>query len=140
MNKYSLKRGDQRPQAGLGMLLLGLGSTVASLYSNWKNRQAQVQTNNANIAAQNAEIERQNQLALANNQANSLNNYYAAEEMRKRNLGQDLIYACGGRKSLRAATGAKVKITDGGIAIPIGNGNFLLRGSEPGDLAIHLPR
>ncbi len=129
MNKYSLKRGGQRPQAWIGAVI-SLASTAASLYSNWKNRQAQVQMNNDNIAAQNAEIERQNQLALANNQANSLNNYYAAEEMRRRNLGQDLIYACGGRKSLRAATGAKVKITDGGVAIPIGNGNFLLRGSS----------
>jgi hypothetical protein len=129
MNRYSLKRGGERPQAWIGAVI-GLASTAASLYSNWKNRQAQVQMNNDNIAAQNAEIERQNQLALANNQANSLNNYYAAEEIRRRNLGQDLIYACGGRKSLRAATGAKVKITDGGIAIPIGNGNFLLRGSS----------
>lgn len=129
MNKYSLKRGGQRPQALIGAII-GLASTAASLYSNWKNRQAQIQTNNDNIAAQNAEIERQNQLASANNQANSLNNYYAAEEMRKRNLEQDLIYACGGKKSLRAATGAKVKITDGGVAIPIGNGNFLLRGSS----------
>ena len=127
MNRYSLKRGDQRPQAGLGMLLLGLGSTIASIYSNYKNRQAQVQMNNANIAAQNAEIERQNQLALANNQANSLNNYYASEEMRKRNLGQDLIYACGGRKSLRAATGAKVKITDGGIAISVYGGVLIIK-------------
>ena len=129
MSRYSLKRGGQRPQAWIGAVI-GLASTAASLYSNWKNRQAQVQINNDNIAAQNAEIERQNQLALANNQANSLNNYYTVEELRKRNLGQDLIYACGGRKSLRAATGAKVKITDGGVAIPIGNGNFLLRGSS----------
>lgn len=129
MNRYSLKRGGQRPQAWIGAVI-GLASTAASLYSNWKNRQAQVQINNDNIAAQNAEIERQNQLAAANSQANSLNNYYAAEEMRRRNLAQDLIYACGGRKSLRAATGAKVKITDGGVAIPIGNGNFLLRGSS----------
>lgn len=129
MSRYSLKRGGQRPQALLGTII-GLASTAASLYSNWKNRQAQVQMNNDNIAAQNAEIERQNQLALANNQANSLNNYYATEEMRKRNFSQDLIYACGGRKSLKAATGAKVKITDGGVAIPIGNGNFLLRGSS----------
>lgn len=129
MNRYSLKRGGQRPQAWIGAVI-GLASTAASIYSNWKNRQAQVQMNNDNIAAQNAEIARQNQLAVANAQANSLNNYYAAEEMRRRNLGQDLIYACGGRKSLRAATGAKVKITDGGVAIPIGNGNFLLRGSS----------
>lgn len=129
MSRYSLKRGGQRPQAWIGAVI-SLASTAASLYNNWKNRQAQIQMNNANIAAQNAEMERQNQLSLANNQANSLNNYYAAEEMRRRNLGQDLIYACGGKKSLRAATGAKVKITDGGIAIPIGNGNFLLRGSS----------
>lgn len=129
MSRYSLKRGGQRPQAWFGALVT-LASAAASLYSDYKNRQAQIQMNNANIAAQNAEIERQNQLAAANAQASTLNNYYATEEQRKRNLGQDLIYACGGRKSLRAATGAKVKITDGGVAIPIGNGNFLLRGSS----------
>ena len=129
MNRYSLRRGGQRPQAWFGALVT-LASAAASLYSNYKNRQAQVQMNNANIAAQNAEIERQNQLAAANAQASTLNNYYAAEEQRKRNLGQDLIYACGGRKSLRAATGAKVKITDGGVAIPIGNNIFRLHGSS----------
>lgn len=130
MSRYSLKRGGERPQAWIGTLVT-LASTAAGLYNNWKNRQAQVQMNNDNIAAQNAEIERQNQLALANNQANNLNNYYAFEEMRRRNLGQDLIYACGGRKSLKAATGAKVEITDGltGI-VPLANNAFLLEGSS----------
>ena len=129
MSRYSLRRGGQRPQAWIGTLIT-LASAAASLYSDYKNRQAQIKMNNDNIAAQNAEIERQNKLAMANAQASSLNNYYATEDQRKRNLAQDLIYACGGRKSLRAATGAKVKITDGGVAIPIGNGNFLLRGSS----------
>ena len=129
MSRYSLKRGGQRPQAWLGTVLT-LASTAASLYSKYKDRQAQVQMNNDNVAAQNAELQRQNQLAMANMQANVLNNYYTNEELRRRNLNQDLIYACGGRKSLRAATGAKVQITDGGVAIPIGNGNFLLRGSS----------
>jgi len=130
MSRYSLKRGGQRPQAWIGAVI-GLASTAASLYSNWKNRQAQVQMNNDNIAAQNAELQRQNQLLMANNQANTLNNYYANEELRRRNLGQDLIYACGGKKSLRAATGAKVEITDGltGI-VPLGNNAFLLEGSS----------
>ena len=129
MSRYSLKRVGQRPQAWLGTVLT-LASTAASLYNNWKNRQAQIQMNNDNIAAQNAEIERQNQLTLANTQANALNNYYTTEDNYKKNLNRDLIYSCGGRKSLKAATGAKVKITDGGVAIPIGNGNFLLRGSS----------
>lgn len=130
MNKISLKRGNQTPKAWLGALV-SLASTAASLYSNYKNRQAEIAMNNRNIAAQNAEIERQNQLAQANAQANILNNYYMTEDNYKKNLDRDLIYGCGGRKSLRAATGAKVEITDGltGI-VPLANNAFLLEGSS----------
>ena len=78
----------------------------------------------------NIETERQNAFNRGLARAKAMKDYYDYEQQRKTNLGQDLIYACGGRKSLRAATGAKVKITDGGVAIPIGNGNFLLRGSS----------
>lgn len=130
MNKYSLKRGGERPQAWIGAVI-GLASTAASIYSNWKNRQAQIQMNNDNLLAYNNQIKHQDELDAAKSQSKIIDDYYANEDLRKRNLGQDLIYACGGRKSLRAATGAKVKITDGltGI-VPLGNNTFLLQGSS----------
>ena len=129
MNRYSLKRGGQRPQAWFGAVL-ALASTAANLYNNYENKEAELAMHNANIARENIETERQNAFNRGLARAKAMKDYYDYEQQRKTNLGQDLIYACGGRKSLRAATGAKVKITDGGVAIPIGNGNFLLRGSS----------
>lgn len=133
MSRYSLKRvstQNDRPKAFWGTVIAAALSAGAQIYNNYKNRQAEVNNINNQIAAQNRQIEEQNKLLALNNQANTLNNYYMTENNYKKNLNRDLIYGCGGRKSLRAATGAKVKITDGGIAIPIGDGNFLLRGSS----------
>ena len=130
MNKYSLKRGGQRPQAWFGTVL-ALASTAANLYNNYKNKEAEVAINNANIAREDAEIERQNAFNRGIARAKAMKDYYDYEQQRRTNLAQDLIYACGGRKSLRAATGAKVKITDGltGV-VPLGNNTFLLQGSS----------
>lgn len=83
------------------------------------------------LAEEQAERQRQlqieqNNINRQNNTANILNNYNNVQEYNaNNNTEDDVVYRKGGRKKLRNAPA----ITDGGVAIPIGDNRFLLRGS-----------
>lgn len=104
---------------GAAASLIGAGISAATT-SNAQKRAQQ---------AQEEEQRRQNKFNRVNANANSLNNYFASVN----DLGNEedrYVYKCGGRRKLK--NGAR--ITDGGVAIPVGNGISLLRGSSHEDI------
>lgn len=113
--KHKLK--SQRPQCFWGTVIPAVASLAGSIFGSYSNKKIQEEA----FARQQANQERLNTLQNYNQQASNLNNYLATQVPEERYYQ----YAFGGRKKLR-----NIKITDGGIGIPIGNNAFLLRGSS----------
>lgn len=118
-----------RPKAWLGAVI-GAASSLASglISSNSAKKQQEEalrQQRNQAIMQQNAQLASVYNSALAGN-ANLANIDYT----------DNMIYRCGGRKKARSGIARRLEspyITDGGVAIPLGNGLSLLRGATHED-------
>lgn len=109
---------EERPKAIWGTVIPALFSTAASI---WGSSQAADQQKQA-LLEQKREVERQARLTNLNNQAQTLNNYFNTVDDDSRYYQ----YKYGGKKKNRG----KLKITDGGVAIPIDYDTFLLQGGS----------
>ena len=118
-----------RPKAWLGAVI-GAASSLASglISSNSAKKQQEEalrQQRNQAIMQQNSQLASVYNSALAGN-ANLANIDYT----------DNMIYRCGGRKKARSGIARRFEspyITDGGVAIPLGNGLSLLRGATHED-------
>lgn len=109
---------EERPKAIWGTVIPALFSTAASI---WGSSQAADQQKQA-LLEQKREVERQARLTNLNNQAQTLNNYFNSIDDEPKYYQ----YKYGGKKKNRG----KLKITDGGVAIPIDYDTFLLQGGS----------
>ena len=109
---------EERPKAIWGTVIPALFSTAASI---WGSSQAADQQKQA-LLEQKREVERQARLTNLNSQAQTLNNYFNTVDDDSRYYQ----YKYGGKKKNRG----KLKITDGGVAIPIDYDTFLLQGGS----------
>jgi len=135
MSRCSLKRIGQKPQAGLGMLLLGLGSTALSWYNNRRNADLEVDRQNDAIAENRRLQEQQNALNKAYNNADNINKLFQTEQEYNLHRGDNLIFNAGGKVSLK---NTPFKITSGGYAIPLDSHTFLLRGRSHANGGINM--
>lgn len=118
-----------RPKAWLGAVI-GAASSLASglISSNSAKKQQEEalrQQRNQAIMQQNSQLASVYNSALAGN-ANLTNIDYT----------DNMLYRCGGRKKARSGIARRLEspyITDGGVAIPLGNGLSLLRGATHED-------
>ena len=109
---------EERPKAPWGAIIPAIFSTAASI---WGTSQAAKQQEEA-LREQKREVERQARLTNLTNQAQTLNNYFDTLEDEPKYYQ----YKYGGKKKNRG----KLKITDGGVGIPIDYDTFLLQGGS----------
>ena len=119
-----------RPKAWLGAAIGAASSLASGLIGSRSAKKQQEealrQQRNQAIMQQNAQLASVYNSALAGN-ANLANIDYT----------NDMIYRCGGRKKARSGIARRLEspyITDGGVAIPLGNGLSLLRGATHEDI------
>lgn len=119
-----------RPKAWLGAVIGAASSLASGLISSSSAKKQQEealrQQRNQAIMQQNAQLASVYNSALAGN-ANLANIDYT----------DNMIYRCGGRKKARSGIARRLEspyITDGGVAIPLGNGLSLLRGATHEDI------
>lgn len=118
-----------RPKAFLGATIGAASSLVSGLIGSHSAKKQQEealrQQRNQTIMQQNAQLSSVYNSTLAGN-ANLANIDYT----------DNMIYRCGGRKKARSGIARRLEspyITDGGVAIPLGNGLSLLRGATHED-------
>lgn len=153
MYRISLKR--NRPQAFLGALVGAVGGLASSLIGEAEQKRAaerqQYLQNTQNNIDTNNQLANQN----ANNAAQTLNNFVSQQQPQQNanDLNKSLLNGAGyakfgtrrslkgnGYKTIEAENGEVLqtskpfKVTDGGVAIPIGRDTFLLRGAEHTDV------
>lgn len=109
---------EERPKAIWGTVIPALFSTAASI---WGSSQAADQQKQA-LLEQKREVERQARLTNLTNQAQTLNNYFNSVSDEPKYYQ----YKYGGKRKGRG----RLKITDGGIGIPIDDDTFLLQGGS----------
>lgn len=114
---------DERPKAIWGAIIPAVLSTAASIYGTSESAKQQKEA----IRRQQEQINAQNRLTNLGNQATTLNNYFASIPEDDR----EYIYALGGKAGRK---GRKLKITDGGVGVPLGDGMFLLEGGSHADV------
>ena len=114
---------DERPKAIWGTIIPAALSTAASIFGSSEAAKQQKEA----IRRQQEQINAQNRLTNLGNQATTLNNYFASIPEDDR----EYIYALGGKAGKK---GRKLKITDGGVGIPLGDGMFLLEGGSHADV------
>lgn len=119
-----------RPKAWLGAVIGAASSLASGLIGSRSAKKQQEealrQQRNQAIMQQNAQLASVYNSALAGN-ANLANIDYT----------DNMIYRCGGRKKARSGIARRLEspyITDGGVAIPLGNGLSLLRGATHEDI------
>lgn len=136
-NCRSLKCGGRQKLACGGRRKAWLGAAIGAVSNlasgligsnSTKKQQEEVlrQQRNQAIMQQNAQLASVYNSALAGN-ANLSNIDYT----------DNMIYRCGGRKTARSGIARRLEnpyITDGGVAIPLGNGLSLLRGATHEDI------
>lgn len=114
---------DERPKAIWGTIIPAALSTAASIFGSSEAAKQQKEA----IRRQQEQINAQNRLTNLGNQATTLNNYFASIPEDDR----EYIYALGGKAGRK---GRKLKITDGGVGVPLGDGMFLLEGGSHADV------
>ena len=114
---------DERPKAIWGAIIPAVLSTAASIYGTSESAKQQKEA----IRRQQEQINAQNRLTNLGNQATTLNNYFASIPEDDR----EYIYALGGKAGRK---GRKLKITDGGVGVPLGDGMFFLEGGSHADV------
>lgn len=114
---------DERPKAIWGTIIPAALSTAASIFGSSEAAKQQKEA----IRRQQEQINAQNRLTNLGNQATTLNNYFASIPEDDR----EYIYALGGKAGKK---GRKLKITDGGVGVPLGDGMFLLEGGSHADV------
>lgn len=121
-----IKLKNQRPRAFWGALVGNLINLAGGVYS--ANKQASIARQQAEqqerLARQQAELMNNNNLAT------TMNNYY--NSLTDDDENYRLQYKKGG--NVRRKLGNTLAITDGGIAIPVGNNTALLRGGYHTDV------
>ena len=124
--------GGKRKQASFGAILGGINAATglaSSIFGGISSKKQQ------------EELERQQQNQAIMQRNNQLASVYNSTLASNKNLSNtdytnNIIYRCGGRKKARNGKRSKLTtpyITDGGIAIPMGNGLYLLRGATHED-------
>ena len=119
MKQRRCLRNGGRPKAFWGALI----GAAASLIGTGMSIAAQSRSQKEALAEQKRIQDEQERQARAEATTNSLNNYFATL---KDVQDEEFEFKRGGRRRLR---NAGLHITDGGVAIPVGNNTFLLRGS-----------
>ena len=119
MSKRCLSKGG-RPKAFWGAVIPAIASLAGSIISSSMSAKNQRDA----LKSQQEEQNRQNLMQQNDATARTLNNYLSSwgddeDELR-------VLYKKGGRRKLRNAA----MITDGGVAIPLGNGTYLLQGGS----------
>lgn len=125
--------GGKRKQASFGAILGGINAATglaSSIFGGISSKKQQ------------EELERQQQNQTIMQRNNQLASVYNSTLASNKNLSNtdytnNIIYRCGGRKKARNGKRSKLTtpyITDGGIAIPMGNGLSLLRGATHEDI------
>lgn len=110
---------EERPKAIWGIdLLTAAASTAVGILGN----SAAAKQQEAALAAQRRQIEEQARLTNLNNQAQTLNNYFNSVDDEPKYYQ----YKYGGKKKNKG----RLRITDGGVAIPIDYDTFLLQGGS----------
>lgn len=120
-----------RPKAFWGMLASGVLSTVGNIVGSAISAKTQREQNKALVEREMENNRKQIALANDKNVQQSMQNLAEANNMYQEE-DDNLIYSRGGKVRRRLRN--PFEITDGGVALPIGQSTFLLRGSSHQDV------